>query len=154
MRLAKTMLKKAGVMLKKFAQKRPRSRSDGRRKAVTCWRISNQSIAITSMLELAYVIRTHGYFTTPYADLGDWNVKSTLLQWRPTFQWHMLTGVQQPYPSLDDGTQPSHNAVEIESRSQPNITDAAISADSTVSTPPTSDIEVTLPMTMIEGSLY
>jgi len=93
MRLARTMLNKAGLMVEKFAQKRPRSRTDRRRKAVTCWRISNQSIAITSMLELAYVIQTHGYFTTPHADLGDWNVKSTLLQWRPTFQWHMLTGV-------------------------------------------------------------
>jgi len=66
MRLARTMLNKAGLMVEPFAQKRPRSRTDRRRKAVTCWRISNQSIAITSMLELAYVIRTHGllHYTT------------------------------------------------------------------------------------------
>jgi len=155
-------------MVEKFAQKRPRSRTDRRRKAVTCWRIDNQSIAITSMLEIAYVIQTHGYFTTPHADLGDWNVKSTLLHWRPVFQWHMLTGVQQPYPSLDDGIQPPHDVVEVESRSRPGMTDVAFPSDITVTTSLTSDVpatsaslstphaaeannEVTLPMTMIEG---
>jgi len=129
-RLANTMLKKAGLKLERFKQRRPRSRTERKRKAITFWRISPQSIAISSMLELAYAIRRGGYLTASHQDLGDWDVQTTLLQWRPAFQWQELTGVQQPYPCSP--LQPSSNDVDVAyCDSQPGTAAAAaINSDS------------------------